>query len=285
MLTEMAVFDDAVWNGEAPSPVAVAAQSNSEAQQAFIRGMLEMPTQQDTRNPLELVVSVVLHAIIIGAILIAPLIFTGTINLGRFEQTFLVAPPPPAAAPPPAQAEKVVKAMSRPIPTQAITQPVVIPAKIRIVHDAAPPDPGTLGVIGGISGGAPNGVLGGIIGGTSTIAVPPPPPAHLRTRARLSAAGPHVSHRRNRPRRCRYQRGRKRSPGTRHFRARALDACRADGCLAMALSAHVPRWAGCFHPHACDGEISPAVSRKCDRARKERVPRGNSGKCNPGFSG
>jgi protein TonB len=178
MLTEMAVFDEAVWNGEAPSPVAVAAQSNSEAQQAFIRGMLEMPTQQDTRNPLELVVSVVLHAIIIAAILIAPLIFTGTINLGRFEQTFLVAPPPPAAAPPPAQAEKVVKAMSRPIPTQAITQPVVIPAKIRIVHDAAPPDPGTLGVIGGVSGGDPNGVLGGIIGGTSSIAVPPPPPAH-----------------------------------------------------------------------------------------------------------
>lgn len=178
MLTEMAAFDEAVWHGQAPSPVAVAVPSNSEAQHAFIRGMLDMPTQQDTRNPLDLVISVALHGIIIAAVLIAPLIFTGTIDLGRFEQTFLVAPPPPAAAPPPAQAEKVVKAMSQPIPTQAITQPVVIPAKIRIVHDAAPPDPGTLGVIGGVAGGDPHGVLGGILGGTSTIAPPPPPPAH-----------------------------------------------------------------------------------------------------------
>lgn len=174
MLTEMAAFDEAVWHGAVPSPAA--AQSNSDAQQAFIRGMLEMPTQQETRNPLELAASVLLHAMLVGAILIAPLIFTRTIDLGHFEQTFLVAPAPPSAAPPPAQVEKAVKAASRPIPTQAITQPVVIPAKIRIVHDAAPLDPGALGVIGGVPGGVPGGVLGGIIGGTSTISVPPPPP-------------------------------------------------------------------------------------------------------------
>jgi protein TonB len=173
MLTEIAVFDEAVWHGETPS--LANAQNNTEAQQAFIRGMLEMPTQEDTRNPLELAVSVLLHVVLVAAVIIAPLIFTRTIDLGRFEQTFLVAPAPPAA-PPPAQAEKVVKTVSRPIPTQAITQPVVIPAKIRIVHDAAPPDPGAPGVIGGVAGGDPNGVLGGIIGGTSTVAVPPPPP-------------------------------------------------------------------------------------------------------------
>lgn len=173
MLTEMAAFDEAVWHGAAPPPAA--AQSNSDAQQAFIRGMLEMPTHQETRNPLELAVSLLLHAMLIAAILIAPLIFTRTIDLSRFEQTFLVAPAPPAA-PPPAQVGKAVKAVAQPIPTQAITQPVVIPAKIRIIHDATPPDPGTLGVIGGVPGGDLGGVLGGVIGGTNTIAVPPPPP-------------------------------------------------------------------------------------------------------------
>jgi protein TonB len=175
MLDAIQVFDEAVWHGAGNSTAR--SQNAALAQQTFIRGMLEMPTQEDHRNPLELVASLLVHVRIVAAVIIAPLLFTRTIDVSGFEKTFLVAPRPPAApAPPPAA--QAVKAISRPIPQQAMTQPVMIPAKIRVVHDEAPAvDPGA-GVIGGVPGGVPGGVLGGILGGTETIAPPPPPPAH-----------------------------------------------------------------------------------------------------------
>lgn len=175
MLHGLEVFNEAVWHGAALEPARP--QITAQTQQTFIRGMLEMPLQKENRNPAKLVASLLFHILIVAALIITPLLFTRTIDLRGLENTFLVAPPPPPAAPP-AQAEKVVKAVARPIPQQALTQPVVIPAKIRIVHDAAPPDPGTIGVIGGVPGGDANGVLGGVIGGTANIAPPPPPVAH-----------------------------------------------------------------------------------------------------------
>lgn len=176
MLSAIEVFNEAVWHGK--HDAFARSQNAALAQQTFIRGMLEMPTQEDDRNPLELVASLLVHVLIVAAVIIAPLLFTRTIDLSEFEQTFLVAPRPPAAPPPPAAAQQAVKAVSRPIPQQAVTQPVMIPAKIRVVHEEAPPvDPGA-GVIGGVPGGIPGGALGGIIGGTDTNIAPPPPPSH-----------------------------------------------------------------------------------------------------------
>jgi periplasmic protein TonB len=176
MLSAIEVFGEAVWHGGGASTAA--SRNAAAAQQTFIRGMLEIPSQEDHRNPAELAASLLLHIVIVAAVIAAPLLFTRTIDLSSFEQTFLVAPRPPAAVPPPARAEKVVKAVSRPIPQQVVTQPVMIPAKIRIVRDeAAPPDPGALGVVGGVPGGVAGGVLGGVIGGTDNIA-PPPPARH-----------------------------------------------------------------------------------------------------------
>lgn len=176
MLSAIEVFNEAVWHGTEKLPAR--RQNAALAEQTFIRGMLEMPTQEDHRNPLELVASLLVHVLIVAAVIIAPLLFTRTIDLSGLEQTFLVAPRPPAAAPPPAAAE-AVKAISRPIPQQAMTQPVMIPAKIRVVHDEAPAVDPNAGVVGGVPGGVPGGVLGGIIGGTDTnIAPPPPPPSH-----------------------------------------------------------------------------------------------------------
>jgi periplasmic protein TonB len=177
MLNAIEVFGEAVWHGNTNAPAR--AQDAALGQQTFIRGMLETPTEEDHRNPLDLVASLLLHILIVGVVVLIPLFFTHTIDLGQFEQTFLVAPRPPAAPPPPAQAVKAVKAVPRPIPQQAITQPVAIPAKIRVVHDEPPPpDAGALGVEGGVPGGVPGGVLGGIIGGTGNIAPPPPSAAH-----------------------------------------------------------------------------------------------------------
>jgi protein TonB len=175
MLSAIEVLSEAVWQGSATSPPRL--QNGASGQQTFIRGMLEMPTQEDPRNPAQLVASFLLHILIVAVVIIAPLLFTGTIDLSGFEQTFLVAPRPPAAAPPPAQVERAVKAISRPIPQQAITQPLIVPAKIRIVHDEPPPlEPNVMGVVGGVPGGVPGGALGGIIGGSANIAPPPPPP-------------------------------------------------------------------------------------------------------------
>lgn len=173
MLNGIEVFNEAVWHGQASA--LARPQHPPNAEQMFIRGMLEMPLQKENRNPAKLVASLLFHILIVAAVIIAPLLFTRTINLSGLENTFLVAPPPPPAAPP-AQAAKVVRAVTRPIPQQAVTQPVVIPAKIRIIHEAAPPDPATIGVIGGVPGGDAGGVLGGVIGGTGSIAPPPPPP-------------------------------------------------------------------------------------------------------------
>lgn len=175
MLPAIEVFDEAVWHGTASLP---ASSGNAAlAQSTFIRGMLEMPTLEDHRRPLDLAASILLHILIVAALVVAPLLFTRTIDLSKFSETFLVAPRPPAAAPPPAQAEKVVKAAPRPIPQQVVTQPISIPAKIRVVHDEAPPDAGALGVEGGVPGGVPGGVLGGILGGTENVPLPPPPAA------------------------------------------------------------------------------------------------------------
>jgi periplasmic protein TonB len=183
--TNFEVFGEAVWHGGAALSRA-RPQNPAQAQQTFIRGMLDMPLQREPRNPLELAASLLLHVVLVAAVLIAPLLFTRTIDLRGFEETLLVAPRPPAA-PPPARAEKIVKAAARSIPQQ-LAQPVLIPARIRIVHDeSAPPDPNAIGVIGGVPGGVTGGVLGGVIGGADTIA--PPPPASRATNEILRVGG------------------------------------------------------------------------------------------------
>jgi periplasmic protein TonB len=173
------VFDEAVWQGNTAAPE-LHPRTTAEAQMTFVRGMLDMPTLRDTRNPAELVLSLVIHILIVGAVVLAPLLFTQVLDVHSFEAVFLVAPRPPAAPPPPAapQTLRITRPLARVLDTSKITAPAVIPAKVKIVADEAPPDLGA-GVSGGVVGGVPGGVLGGIIGGTTdnvkTIAPPPPP--------------------------------------------------------------------------------------------------------------
>jgi len=172
----MGVFDEAVWQGHAVA-AEVRPRTTAEAQATFVRGMLDMPMLRDTRNPAELVLSLVIHILIVGVVVLAPLLFTQVLDMHSFEAVFLVAPRPPAAPPPPAaQAVKIARPMARVLDISKLTAPAVIPAKIKIVADEAPPD---LGVSGGVVGGVAGGVLGGIIGGVTDNAkmiAPPPPP-------------------------------------------------------------------------------------------------------------
>ena len=134
------VFDEAVWEGHALA-AEVPARTTAEAQATFVRGMLDMPTLRDTRNPAELVLSLVIHIVIVGAVVLAPLLFTQVLDVHSFEAVFLVAPRPPAAPPPPAapQALKVTRPMARVLDINKLTAPTVIPKKIKIVADEARP--------------------------------------------------------------------------------------------------------------------------------------------------
>jgi periplasmic protein TonB len=174
------VFDEAVWQGHAVA-AEVPPRTTAEAQATFVRGMLDMPTLRDTRNPAELVLSLIIHIVIVGAVILAPLLFTQVLDVHSFEAVFLVAPRPPAAPPPPAapQALKVARPMARVLDINKLTAPAVIPAKIKIVADQAP----DLGAgVSGVVGGVPGGVLGGIIGGVTdnVRTIPPPPPPERR---------------------------------------------------------------------------------------------------------
>lgn len=154
-------------------PVAAA-----EAEAVFLHGMLDRPTERRERNPLDWLVSVVVHVVIVGAVLIAPLAFTQAIDLHNFQLTYLTMPKPPAAAPPPAPAvvQQATRRVLRSIQS-ALMAPTAIPAKIAMIKEPAAPEIDEGGVIGGVPGGETGGVLGGIIGSTERGPAPPAPTA------------------------------------------------------------------------------------------------------------
>lgn len=118
--------------------------------------------------------SVGVQSLILGILILIPLIYTSALPKALMT-TFLVAPPPPPPPPPPAVV-KVVKVQPKFVPERMVA-PTVIPKKIEIVKEQAPPpDVGvTGGVPGGVPGGSAAGVLGGIIGGAPG-GLPAPPP-------------------------------------------------------------------------------------------------------------
>jgi len=140
-----------------------------EARQAFVRGMLDTPMERGHRNPIEWVVSLGIHVLIVTVVVVVPLLFTQAIDLHNFAVTYLALPRPPAAAPAPAP--PVVQRVSRPvhgIAPSKLTAPITIPRKIEFVRDEGLPDVAAGGVIGGVPGGESGGILGGIIGGTGS---------------------------------------------------------------------------------------------------------------------
>lgn len=150
---------------------------------AFIAGILEEPCKFKHRNPLEWAASLVVHTIVISFLIIAPLYFTDSLDLKSFQTTWLVAPSPPPPPPPaaPAIQRASLKPLARLLHGSQMMAPSVIPRKIVIIKEAAPPpDEGsgvTGGVVGGVPGGEAGGVLGGIIGGAANTAPKVAPPS------------------------------------------------------------------------------------------------------------
>jgi periplasmic protein TonB len=151
----------------------------------FIGALLEAPCEYKHRNPLEWIVSFLVHVVLLAALLIVPLFFTQTLDLKAFQSTWLVSPAPPPPPPPAPAVERIaVRSVARLMQNGHITAPTAIPKKVTIIKEAPlPPEQEGVGVVGGVPGGIPGGqaggVLGGIIGGTGGSSGPviaPPAP-------------------------------------------------------------------------------------------------------------
>src|SRR5579863_3291883 len=111
-----------------------------------------------THKPWSVGLSVILQAAILGAMMLIPLIYTEVLPKTMLT-TFLVAPPPPPPPPPPQQA--VVKQVqpAKVLVVNKMAAPTVIPRKIEIAKDEAPPavnpsdTPGVAGGTGDVLGG------------------------------------------------------------------------------------------------------------------------------------
>jgi periplasmic protein TonB len=140
------------------------------------------------RRATGVMLSLILHAALIAAATLLPLVFYQGLPASShevrafFAEPLDLAPPPPPPPPPPAQARRMVPRRA-PVPPPVDTTKLVAPVK---VPDVLPVPEASLdlglgvegGVPGGVAGGVPGGVVGGIVGGLP-LAPPPPPPAKV----------------------------------------------------------------------------------------------------------
>jgi len=146
-----------------------------EALETFLHSLLDMPIGSAHRSPTDWFISLAIHILIVGAVVIIPFAFTQAIDMHDLRATYLTMPKPPAApAPRPPAVPETARRVVRPIQSAMLTMPTVIPKKIMQIKDDDVPDLNPGGVVGGVPGGEIGGVLGGILGGS---AVAPPPPA------------------------------------------------------------------------------------------------------------
>jgi periplasmic protein TonB len=179
----MHLFDPA-QKSPTGAPVPAVRLSPTTRNDVFLSALLETPTTKTVRrSPLQWAAATGLHIVILATLIIVPLYTSGTIDLGKYEETPVVAPPAAPPPPPPAAARPVAPHIAATRPKLAYTQgkliaPASIPKKVSLDNAAAAPDLGGVvgGVPGGIAGGQLSGSLGGVFGGTGTSAPTPPPP-------------------------------------------------------------------------------------------------------------
>lgn len=156
----------------------------------FAETMLEDNAAHQRRSPLDWLVSIGVHFVLLALLLILPLYFTTRLNFQKLNLTFLAAPemhlvaphlaPMPPAAPT-LQPARMTSARAF-LPRQ-LTAPTFIPKTVAtaLASAGAPPDEAlmevSVGVPGGQMGGVPGGVFGGVVGGFSNAAPPSAPVA------------------------------------------------------------------------------------------------------------
>lgn len=143
--------------------------------------LLENSTTRPKTTVWDYFVSLVVHTLIIGGMILIPLFYTEALDLKQFTSTFLVAPPPPPPPPPPVT-QAIVKAPKvtvKLMQSGKLVAPTAIPKQVAMLKEEDfVPDAG-VGVMGGVPGGVPGGQAGGVIGGILSGApkayIPPAP--------------------------------------------------------------------------------------------------------------
>ncbi len=139
----------------------------------FAASMIEtVEEKRENKKWLTLPFSLIVHAVLLAAFVVVPLLSVSHLPEVKVTNIFLAATPPPPPPPPPAAKKKTTSAASS-AQKQTVTQtftsgkfvaPVSIPEKIVESNDL--PDFGFEGgEEGGHEGGVEGGVVGGIIGG------------------------------------------------------------------------------------------------------------------------
>jgi len=153
-------------------------------QEVFAEAILEETSAHQKRSPLDWAASMGVHAVVLSALLIAPLYFTAGLDFHKLNVTFLAPPAMPAAPPPPPMASIAVARRAPSTPARffvagKLTVPTVIPKSIDTTPEAplAAPEEAFAGVPGGVPGGQMGGVLGGVLGGVGKGVLPPASPA------------------------------------------------------------------------------------------------------------
>jgi len=137
----------------------------------FVQAMLEEDPMHQRRNPLEWLASTLVHAVLLGFVLVLPLFYASGLDMHRFNMTLLVAPQPPVAAPRLLMASAIAPRVACPTPTRVfipgkLTAPYFIPKAIAAVPaEIAPPEEAVVGVPGGVLGEIPGGLTGGQVRG------------------------------------------------------------------------------------------------------------------------
>jgi hypothetical protein len=119
----------------------------------------------------------------LGAVLIAPLFYTRTIDLQQLQLTYLSDPPMRSA---PASPRRPVAVTPRQVSRNQIfnaaglTMSIALPKTVQTARADTEPVPEAAGVAGDVVGGVPGGqavgVLGGGLGGTLSEGLGAPPP-------------------------------------------------------------------------------------------------------------
>lgn len=154
--------------------------SQTKVEPHFVEGLVANFHLRRRKGFLDFLVSVLGHSLIVALLILLPLCFTGTINMGQFQKTLLVAPPPPPPPAPPAAMHVIPRPSKSFFMQGRLFAPKLIPKQIAQVREE-PPAQTLGGALGGVPGGVPGGQLGGVLGGIlgsnrQYVPAPPPPP-------------------------------------------------------------------------------------------------------------
>lgn len=162
----------------------------------FQSSMIENNHIKSSSKTVDFLIALTVNAAILAGPILVGLIYTDTLNLKQFENTFLIAPPPPPPPPPaPAVAQVKVAPVHRVFENVGkLIAPTRIPKTIADIKEAPlPPDfegGGVAGgVPGGVAGGSMGGVIGGVIGGVNTTVVAPLAPKSGGPKAPVRVGG------------------------------------------------------------------------------------------------